>query len=71
MKLIHISHARADYIRSQGRPLVTSLAGGHVKGNVEFHLLDGDVAHCSSCNAEFESVKADDPIELEMAKLAA
>lgn len=72
MKIIHISRDRYEHIRSQGFHLgFVPEPDRYPAGDTEYHLLDGEVAHCETCNGEFESVKANDPAELDMAKRAA
>ena len=73
MKIIHISRARYEHIRSQGYQLSMTVnhIGHYPSGDTEYHLLDGERGHCEFCGGEFDSIKANDPAELDMAQRAA
>lgn len=75
--IIHISKARYEHIRGQGYNMThyiaesgpISLTGRRYSdGDNVYHLLDGEHARCETCGSEFDSIVADTPAELEVAK---
>lgn len=70
--IIHISRNRFDRIQalSFGFPVLHPrvLTQPIRTGDNEYHLLEGERGLCDPCHAEFDSVNAESPVDLEYIK---
>lgn len=67
MKTIHLSQQRFDFLLTQGYSIERAESANDGEKFV-LHLLSAEHAECTTCNAEFTSVDACSPAEMETIK---
>ena len=78
MDIYHIEESRFHRIISQGYLIKYSRSLAHpdqpmpkkwAEENAQYHLIDGEQGFCAYCDANFDSLRAETPAELETEKL--